>query len=749
LPYEPLIITCMNAITPWAAAASDVLSDKDLPCYYTNENNKFNFKVHCTNDSLWMLVDFPANGQIAFRMAYSPDNEIKIEGTTETETGVNVKLSSVIGDYVVKVDLPRGDNAILRYTTTLTPRTAMFIPFWPRDIIIPGKNGQAEKTAGTIYVSQVGTRSGQIYFSATRPKAGSVLYLQNLTALQDYNQQTETSAGETVGGQWPELGFALPPATQKPLEGGKEIIISDAVVVFNEEVPADEPAIIEQYLNMLATAYMQLPKPETKYHHWPDILEKSLHDLIDSPGCWAQVAGHHYFNAYVSDYATPPEIMVQLAVLLPLLDYAEWSGRSLEVMNTIKEGLPSFYNKELGTIMRWLPAAEDKLEGEEEQKEPLTMDSWYLHHPMLNLSRLALKGDKVAKQLFLDSLEYTINVAHHFKYQWPVFYKMDTLKVLKEETQPGKGGEKDVPGLYAHVMLQAYELTGKKRYLDEAEKAAKKLQGLGFDVFYQANNTTFSAGALLRLYKITGNKLYLDLSNMCLASIFINVRLWDCNYGYGKHFPSFFCLFPLNDAPYTAVYEEQEVYCALHDYLVHAQDVDILPSVKLLIAEYIRNLVGRAVYYYPPALPKEMLSEDVKVGELDPKLWIALEDLYDGWEQAGQVGQEVYGAGNAFGILPRQYMRVPDESFMIFIDYPTEGFIAKKGKPVSFNVLGDSRLTCRLLIINMDNNVLPEFDVTLGNSKDILKGKKTREGHIEFIINGNQQVNISWKEQNN
>jgi hypothetical protein len=55
--------------------------------------------------------------------------------------------------------------------------------------------------------------------------------------------------------------------------------------------------------------------------------------------------------------------------------------------------------------MRWLPAAADKLEGEEEQKEPMTMDSWYLHHPLLNLSRLALKGDKVAEKLFVDSLE--------------------------------------------------------------------------------------------------------------------------------------------------------------------------------------------------------------------------------------------------------------------------------------------------------------------------------------------------------
>ena len=79
--------------------------------------------------------------------------------------------------------------------------------------------------------------------------------------------------------------------------------------------------------------------------------------------------------------------------------------------------------------MRWHPAAEDKLKGEEEQKQPMVMDSWYLHHPMLNLSRMALKGDIVAKQLFMDSLDYTIKVARHFKYVWPVFYNMETFKL--------------------------------------------------------------------------------------------------------------------------------------------------------------------------------------------------------------------------------------------------------------------------------------------------------------------------------
>ena len=119
------------------------------------------------------------------------------------------------------------------------------------------------------------------------------------------------------------------------------------------------------------------------------------------------------------------------------------------------------------------------------------------------MARLALHGDKKAHKLVLDSIDYVIKVAHHFKYTWPVFYDMQTLDIIKKETAPGAGGERDVPGAYAHLMLLIYKLTKEKRYLNEAEKAAKKLEALGIEILYQANNTAFAAGALLELYKIT------------------------------------------------------------------------------------------------------------------------------------------------------------------------------------------------------------------------------------------------------
>jgi hypothetical protein len=735
----------MKALSPWLLNTNAALNDAGLKPIYETTASNFRFSIYNLSDSCWLIAAWPGGSRIAFRLAYSPNDQLAIQ-VTEKQAQIVLKIGSLLGKYDVALQLPTEEQPVLRCITTLTPLAPLLFPYWPRDIAPLGAADGDVLAEGEMLVKQVGTRSGQLYARLTRPKAGTFLYMQNLTALADYNQATETSAAETVGGEWPEIGFALPPTTKnKPLEAGKSYVLSDAFVAFSEYVTTEEAATTKQYLDLLAAVYLAMPKPPTNYKNWPDILQKGLTDLTDSPGCWSQVDGNHYFNAYVCDYATPPEIMVQLAVLLPLLDYVEWNDAQLAVMKKIKDGLPAFYDEKLKTIVRWHPKMADELEGEEEQKEPMTMDSWYLHHPLLNLSRLALKGDQVAKKLFLDSLDFSIKIAHHFDYQWPVFYKLDTLEVLKAETQPGKGGEKDVPGLYAHVMLQAWELTGEKRYLNEAEKSAQKLQGLGFELFYQANNTAFSAGALLRLYKVTKNELYKDLSYLCLANIFRNVRLWDCNYGYGKNFPSFFTLFPLNDAPYSAVYEEQEVFCALHDYLRHAEEVDLHPSVRLLVAEYIRYLVDRACYYYPTMLPGEMLQEKPKTGELDPNLWIALEDLHDGWEKSGQVGQEVYGAGNAFGILPRHYMQAQDAEMMIYSDYPTYGFLARVRQKVHFRLAGDGRLKARLMIAKTGRQQLPELVVKVKGSKDALSGKKVAGGNLEYEVPGDAEITINWR----
>jgi hypothetical protein len=732
-------------VSPWMLALLDELGSEKKAPHWTYSQNDFSFELIEGTQSLWLLTRFPAGGEVAFRAAYCPDGELEIDEIQRIDDRVEVRISSTVGGFCLELDFPDPDRPLLHCKTTINPAVPLLVPFWPRDVIPLGREANLTDSEGVIYAKQVGPRSGMVYFSLTRPKAGAVLYFQNLTSLNDYCKQTETSLSDTVGGVWPELGFALPATTEKTLETDQEIVISDAYIIFSPQAPKDDLVMAEQFLDMLAQVYLALPRFETQYIHWPDVAKKSLRDLTKSEKCWSDVRGNRYLNAYVGDYENPPESMVQMTVLLPLIEYAEWGGEDIPINKVLLETLPKFYDEKAGAVGRWLPSAAHKLDGSEPQKKPEVMDSWYLYHSLLNLSRLALLGDSKVQKVFLDSLEYAVKVAQRFEYHWPVFYDIYTLEVIKGETKEGEGGETDVAGLYAHLMLQAYQLTKDERYLEEAKKAARTLKGLGFNLFYQANETLFGAGALLRLWKATGDELFLKLSYVSLANIFNNMWLWECNYGYAEHYKTFFALFPLKDAPYTAVYEELEGFAAFHEY-VNDYGRDMPEWLNILIPEFIRNMLYKASFYYPPNLPKEVMSEKPKTGEVDPRLWIPLEDMYDGWEQAGQVGQEVYGAGMPFGIVSRQYWRIPNEKFMIFVDYPLQHFSTVEKGSAIFRVLGDPRFSCRLRIMPTGRAELPEFEVTTERKEttQTLKGRKTPEGHIEYELSGDWTVIVKW-----
>lgn len=205
-------------------------------------------------------------------------------------------------------------------------------------------------------------------------------------------------------------------------------------------------------------------------------------------------------------------------------------------------------------------------------------------------------------------------------------------------------------------------------------------------------------------------------------------------------------MYPLKDAPYTAAYEEQEVFSGIHTFLKEADGLDeILPSVRLLLAECVKYIINRVSYYYPPRLPREVLAKpgEVKTGEIDPNLWIALEDLQDGWNPSGQVGQEVYGAGIAFGIVPRQFHKLNEEGFMVFTEYPATEF-KKRGKALRFYTRGSSGFTFRLAIVLTERGTsLPKFNLTVNSGKTVTP-KDSGKDYVEFELPGDSRVRLQW-----
>ncbi|MDR6764417.1 hypothetical protein J2Y38_004650 [Flavobacterium sp. 2755] len=724
----------MHAVTPWSATAQADIEKSEI--LLERKILNYTYQFYNTGDSLWIVALMPESGKIAFRAAYAMNSCFEVGNLLDDGDTIVIVLNSRLGNYEVRVSFP---GSLLHYTTKFTANMPLMIPFSPRDILPLTQNGSVGNTAGKIHMEQFGSRSGLLFASVTRPQTGSFFYFQNLTSLSEYCEVTKTESMNTVGGTWPEIGFQLPSTDELPLPAGKTFTISDVYVIPDAEIFDKTPMICERFLNNLVAVYKVLEQPRIEYHNWPEIAQRVTADLTRNKGSWTQKDGLSYLNAYLCDYETPPESMVQLAVLTPFKEYEKWSSVKQPICDDLIKGLPAFYDTKINCINRWLPSMTEKLDQSEEQKKEMVMDSWYLHHPLMNLARLALAGDKTAEKLVLDSVEYVIKTAHHFKYEWPVFYNMQTLETIKEETAPGAGGERDVPGSYAHLMLLIFKLTNDKRYFKEAEKAAKKLEDLGLNILYQANNTAFAAVALLELYKITNKKLYLELSYTCLTGLFKNIQLYDCKYGFGKNYTNFFSIFPLNDAPYTAAYEELEVYAALSEYMIQAKDVEILPALKTLLPEFIKYAVSRMAYYYPEMLPQEMLSEEVKTGEIQRDLWVPLEDLYNGWKKSGQVGQEVYGAGMPFGVVPRQYIKIEDD-FLLFIDYPiTEQ--NKRGKSITIHLEGDPQMHCNLKIIKLRDK---KIKMKLFQDKEPLDAFHENAGIQEYKISGRAIIKVQW-----
>jgi hypothetical protein len=723
-------------------------SDGQNPPLIRWQAGNHTFELRSGGQSLWIKVLGPNGMKVALRAGYCLDGEFDDFQFKKDDRSAEFWLTQSSGKYRLRVELPDSRTPLIHWTLWFTPSESIRINNWPRDVYPLGEDDDPMTSRGDIHLTQHGPRSGLLYFTMLKPAPGSVLYFQNLTAINDYSEKTHTAPTDRVSGEWPELGYAPALATNAPLPADQEVIISDAFVCFSKTLPRDDIQTSQLFLDLLAQVYLQIPRPEVEYHHWLDRVDRVLWHLTHSPLCTREIDGKRYVNPYVGASDKPPESLVQLSVLVALSAYAEWKGTDLTLAKELNASLPGFYEPNIQSFSRWLVGATFNKDQWEDNVNAESTDSWYLYHSLADIGYLAKHKDPVAKQLFLKSLDYAIKVAHRFDYQWPVFFHAQTLEIIRGETSPGAGGENDVPGLYCRVMLLAYDLTGDRKYIKEAEQAARRLQGLGFNLAYQLNNTVMGAVSLLQLWKETGDEYFKNLSYVNIANLFSHVWLWDCKYGNAKYYSTFFGILPLKDAPYLALFEEFEVPSILDQYLSIGGDA--LPkSVQLLIAELMRYSLSRAWQYYPSELPREIVAEKPDTGQIEYGLDIPLEDFYEGWQKPGQVGQEVYGAGAPFTFVARHYHQIPDAPFLVFCDYPVTQFSVKQNRQsttVAFNIGGDKRMPCRVRLTPTTPQRLSSETTQLHRlgRKQPARGQLTPEGHLDFELRGDEQIYITY-----
>lgn len=298
---------------------------------------------------------------------------------------------------------------------------------WPRDFYPVDANG------GTVHTSQRGLRSGIVFASAVAPVPFTVFYFQNFSSLNDYFTETKRTPTDTVGGTWPELGYAPPTGDDCVLAKAREIVVSDAFVSLSATAPQSECAIAALYLDKCAEVYSLLEKPSTEYHSWPERAAKALRDLSFSPLCTYVCQGRRYLMPYVADETKPPESMVQLTVALNAGEYDEWLEEKNALSSVLRNNAASFFNEDVGSIVRWLPGEAFEDGQAEDNMNHEAMDSWYLHHSLFNVFRVARAGDSEAKDIFKKSMPYLIRVARRFDYRWPIFFNLRTVEAVKRD----------------------------------------------------------------------------------------------------------------------------------------------------------------------------------------------------------------------------------------------------------------------------------------------------------------------------
>ncbi len=685
--------------------------------------------------NVWLGISLRGTEIAHLRLGPNAGEIGNVQTWTKPDGTAGCEFASPLGPVRAKIALLQ--DATLRCTTSLLAGQDVRINDWPRDLYIKAADG------GTVHTKQRGLRSGIVFASGRAPIPFTVFYFQNFSSSTEYFAATKRTPADTVGGAWPELGYAPPAGEDCILPKAREFVVSDAYLSFIAEAPQSEEDIAARYLDLLAEIYLLLDKPEVHYHNWAARAGDALRDLSLSPLCTYARQGRRFLMPYVGDETKPPESMVQFTMAVNASEYDDWRNRESAFAATLCESVPAFFNAEVGSIVRWLPGEPFDNAQAEDNMNHEAMDSWYLHHSLFNVFRIARSGNAAAKRLFQKSLPYLIRVAHRFDYRWPIFFNLQTLDIIRAEAKPGQGGETDVAGLYALVMLHAHEMFGDGAYLQEAEIAVSHLHGLGFDLAYQLNTTGFAAEAALRLWQTTKKRRYLGLSEVCMANLFDNMWLWQCDYEHARHYRTFFGLFPLRDAPYLAPYEELEAHAKFHEYLSFGGD-DVRPSLKLLLAEYQKYALDRCWYYYPDALPVDVVAEKARNGKIERGLAVPLEDLQDGREKSGQVGQELYGAGLPFVMTSRHYMHLDGSGMIAYCDYPMYDFESSRDGG-RWRVGGDPRGSCDLHVVPADADVKARsvsVSVSAGAVAVPVRGRLSAEGHAVFRLRGGQLVEI-------
>ncbi|MGH2523772.1 MAG: hypothetical protein ACRDH2_14805, partial [Anaerolineales bacterium] len=504
----------------------------------------------------------------------------------------------------------------------------------------------------------------------------TLLHWVDVTRLNDFIRTTHYSPGSTPVRQGRSFGHNL---TRTDL--GRMLLIDrqplyDSYLYLAPSLPAGEAEMFLRYLHQVSDIYDLIAHPVAALPDWQELARNTLKDLQD-PDTWVDLNGKRYWRAYVSDTRQSAEAITQLDIAAAAARYVARYGADEAAQPILDDALavlPDFYNPNFKMLQNSGPLA---ISGDQGRG-----DTWYELGHALKAAELGLMGYDSAAKLAQDSREAWMDFAQTVGHKFPRFYSFKTWK--------GTDREPDAAGGYALYMLRLADLGCGEPCVEEAQVAVRAFPGYGFSFAYETHMTAMAALAAAELADRTGDDSWLAYANGPIANLVRLSWVYEVDYGKAATAHTFFGLAPTQRAGTMTPKEQYEAWIYLSEFLRRAHG-QIDPAVEKLVAEFCYRSLVMLADAFPPRLPAGVATqhpaayETVKTNRLD--LYIPLEDMRDGQNEWGAIGQEVYGAGLAPTIAALAYMPVAS-NITVYSGYPlaeiNDTIVTLSGVPGTF-----------------------------------------------------------------
>ncbi|GAA2107954.1 hypothetical protein GCM10009841_28110 [Microlunatus panaciterrae] len=372
---------------------------------------------------------------------------------------------------------------------------------------------------------------------------------------------------------------------------------------------------------------------------WRELADGCAVDLMDDEHCWGRDDTGEYLRSYVDGHSDAWAVTVAARGRTydgdgPCLEAALWA---LDPLDDLARSLAGDPYPELRSRLRAFITAEVRrphcaiLSGRTDQ--PLFMGTWQYVYLLAEVWRLfeGTEDDELQKLIQNEIDTVLVPMAHTVAYLFPLQFDKASL------TAVGPGPAYPVAGTFALLMLDVAAATGERSYQHEAERALRALAHVPIDAALQEVFLVAHAlDAADRLCTLTGDQEWERAREYFRAQTLRMMYWYNDNTSprtaLSRHLGMFLACANIG---YPAFFENIEVAARL----ATAAGTEDDPSDSLRILDYAR----RTNQSFMPVCSPDMYGP-MPVG------YIPFEDvpILEGPNDAGFLGQEIYGAGFTF-----------------------------------------------------------------------------------------------------